>query len=136
MNIFLKRLALGMFVSSVVMASEGTTTEEPETSANTVSFQVIEKELTFNHHSIKSAVAVPAGEGSEFYNIDLELTPAAAKQFEQLTGNNLNKKLNIIVNDELVSSSFIASALKERFMISGLTKAQATRFEENFKHGH
>ncbi|MCH9756165.1 MAG: hypothetical protein K0U37_03095 [Gammaproteobacteria bacterium] len=135
MKLLLKGFLISLFFSCVAIASEGTTTEEAATS-NEILFQVVEQQIVFNNQSIETAKAIPPKTENDFYGIELRLKPAAAKQFEKLTQNNMGKSLNIVLNNNLVSSSIIQSSLGEQFIIAGLTRDQATRFVEDIRHEH
>ncbi|MDF1678829.1 MAG: hypothetical protein P1U32_09070 [Legionellaceae bacterium] len=119
-----------LFSASVVIAAEGTTTEEPDTSSELL-VQVVQEQLTLSHDAIKKATATPPKTANDFYSIQIELNAQAAKQLETLSENNMGKSLNIILNDVLVSSSVVQSPLGKTFVITGLSREQATRLEND-----
>jgi preprotein translocase subunit SecD len=80
---------------------------------------IIEKIVLSDQLIVKQATATyQANIGKPVLRVDL--TPAGAKALEELTRNNINKRLAIMVGDKLISAPIVTSAIAGgTFEISG-----------------
>lgn len=114
---------LSLLSFSAAMAS-GTTDVVPATYKEkpVALFQVIESQLILNQADIESVTIDPAMNGA----VRLKLNPEAAHQLEFLTEANIGKRLNLIVNQKLISSPTIQSMFSGGDMIlTGFTESEA-----------
>ena len=127
MNIFVAAI-LGLFVFSVAIAT-GTTTTAPNTNTeHLMVFQIIQKQMIFDSSTVESATIVSPENTTELYGLQLKLKTSAANHLGELTGENIDKRANIILDNMVLSSPVIRSKLGAEFIITGLTKDQAEQF--------
>ncbi|CAM2840178.1 putative protein-export membrane protein secD [Legionella steigerwaltii] len=127
MNVF-----IGMFLFSSVMAL-GTTTTDIATNYETSSivFQVIQNQIAFDASTVESATIVAPEGANDTYGVNIKLKASAASKLSQMTGDNIGKRGNFVLNGIVISSSTIQSSIGGEFLVSGLTMEQANQFIES-----
>lgn len=131
MNIFIKTIltTLAMTFYSTAIAS-GTTTAAPGTDTEPLMvFQVIQSQLVIDSSMVESATIISPPNSSKLYGLQLKLKNTAASELERISGENIGKRMNIVLNGAVISSPTIQSKLGlESLQIFGLTKEQAEQF--------
>ncbi|KTD60926.1 SecDF P1 head subdomain-containing protein [Legionella shakespearei] len=130
MNILLKGLCitLGLSFFSTAMAYGTTTEANAVESGPLMVFQVIQSQLTLNAAMIESATIIEPANSTDSYGLQIKLSSSAATELKRLSGENIGKRMNLVLGDVVVSSPIIRSSLGAEFQMSGLTKEQAQRF--------
>ena len=99
---------------------------------NVVKVQIIQKQFNLTKASFQSVSLIT--QGNNTYGVKIELTKTAAKRMHEITAENINHTLNLVVNKRVISSATIVSALDNNFELTGLTKHQAEEFVREFKN--
>lgn len=130
MNIFVKTIlaTLAITLYSTAIAS-GTTTATPGMNTEPLMvFQIIQNQLVIDSSMIESATIISPTNSSDSYGLQLKLKNTAANELERISGENIGKQMNMVLNGVVISSPTIQSKLGAEFQMSGLTKEQAERF--------
>ena len=100
-----------------------------------VTFQVIQHELIFDHSTIESAhIIVPKNNKYIYsYGVNLKLKNKAANELSTITERNIGKKANIMINGIVISSATIQGGMGQDVSITGLTQEQAEQFIKNLR---
>lgn len=67
------------------------------------------------------------------YEVQVELTPQAAQQLNELTSSNINHQINIVWQQHIINTATIQTPLSGEFQISGFDKQQAEAFVDVMK---
>ncbi len=135
MNILLRAITviLGVFCS-IAIASGTTALAENSNTQLSLVFQVNQSQMKFDSSTVESANLVDTVPiRRPFYGLKLKLKAGAAKKFRELTGQNIGKQANIMLNGRVVSSPVIQSELGNEFLFSGLTKEEVEQFIKSLK---
>lgn len=130
MNIFVKTIlaTLAITLYSTGIAS-GTTTTAPNMNAEPLMvFQVIQNQLVVDSAMIESATIISPTNSSDPYGLQIKLKNTAANELERISGENIGKRMNMVLGGVVISSPTIQSKLDAEFQMSGLTKKQAEQF--------
>ncbi|MBA2651590.1 MAG: preprotein translocase subunit SecD [Tatlockia sp.] len=123
---------LGMAFFSATLASSATTIAgNTNTENSSMLFQVIQSQMVFDNSTIESATIISPVNTTNTYGVNLKLKTNAAYKLGRLTEENIGKRVNIILNGEVVSSAIIQDKLGAEFLVVGLTKVQADNFIKN-----
>jgi preprotein translocase subunit SecD len=99
---------------------------------NSVVFQVIQNQIAFDRSTVESATIIPPRDKSDSYGVNIKLKPDAAAKLQDLTQTNIGKKALIMLNDKAISTTTIMGNLGGEFLLTGLTKQQATKLLRHF----
>jgi len=91
-----------------------------------ISFQIIQDQIRFDNSNIKNASIIE--ENGVFKGLEIELKNVAVENFQNITKAGLNKTLNVVLNNKIISSTIIQTPLNQKILISGLTKGEAFTF--------
>ncbi len=130
MNIFVKTIiaTLAITLYSTAIAS-GTTTAAPGMNTEPLMvFQVIQNQLVIDSSMIESAKIISPTNSSDQYGLQLKLKNTAANEFARMSGENIGKRMNMVLDGVVISSPTIQTKLGAEFLMSGLTKKQAEQF--------
>lgn len=89
-------------------------------------FLVIQDQFVFDSLTVKSAALIQK-EGI-FQGLHIQLKPAAAEQFTNMTKTEMGKPLNLVFNKKVLSTSLIQSPLSGDIQISGISLEDAQEF--------
>lgn len=89
-------------------------------------FSVIQDEFSLNNKTVKDASIIE--DAGVYKGLHIELKPEAAKQFTEITQAGTGRKLNLVFNKIVVTTTVIQSALSGNFVISGITRQDAQSF--------
>ncbi|GEM_PF-3477170 len=90
-------------------------------------FQVIQDQFVLDNTTVKSA-SIVEGEGGVYKGLNIQLKPEAAVTFEEITKAGVGRKLNLVYNNVVITTTMIQSGLGENFLISGISKQDAQAF--------
>jgi preprotein translocase subunit SecD len=90
-------------------------------------FQVVQDQFVLDHTTIKMA-AIIEHEGGVYKGLNIQLKPEAAIIFSEMTKEGTGKHLNLLINNILISSPVMQSAIGGNFLITGISKADAQAF--------
>jgi preprotein translocase subunit SecD len=94
-------------------------------------FQIIENQLDLTSNDFNSLKLTKSADNR--YGITINLTPAAATKFQQLTQNNIKKTANFVWHKHILVTAVIQSKLESNFLLTGFeNKAQAEEFIRSF----
>lgn len=130
MNIYVKSILATLVITffSTAIAS-GTTTATPNMSTEPLMvFQVIQNQLVIDSSMIESATIISPANSSDPYGLQLNLTNTAATELARISGENIGKRMNMVLDGVVISSPTIQSKLGAEIQMSGLTKEQAEQF--------
>lgn len=127
-------LAILALISFSGANASGTTSFSAENTKakSSILFQIIQIQVAFDNSTIESAELIPSKDSNE-YGIQLKLTKSASEQFASIIEKNIGKRLNIVLNDRIISSPTIRSGLGKEFLVGGLTKEEAEKFLRDLK---
>lgn len=97
---------------------------------NTHSFlrlQIVQEQIVFDNSNIKSATMQYQRNGL-FAGLLIELKPFAAKKLAQMTEGSVGHTIELLLDNEVVSSHILESALGKRFLIVSISKNGAEKF--------
>jgi len=69
----------------------------------------VQKKVLLDQTALKSAVASTNGHG--YSQIDFSLTPDGTKRFAEITGQNIGKRLAIVIDGQLITAPTIQSPI-------------------------
>ncbi len=130
MNIFVKTIlaTIAILFFSTAIAS-GTTTAAPAMNTEPLMvFQVIQNQLVIDSSMVETATIISPTNSSDPYGLQLKLKNTAANELARISGENIGKRMNMVLDGVVISSPTIQSKLEAEFQMSGLTKKQAEQF--------
>jgi len=71
----------------------------------------VEKKVLLNQTALESAVVSPGRHG--YSQIDFSLTPGGKKQFAEVTGRNIGRRLAIVIDDQLITAPIIQTQITD-----------------------
>ena len=80
-----------------------------ETGQVTVEKLNVEKKVLLDRTALKSAVAAKGWQGH--WLVDFQLTPDGTKQFAEITGRNIGRRLSIVIDGRLITAPMIQSSI-------------------------
>lgn len=125
-------LALISFSGANASGTTSFSAAENTKAKSSILFQIIQIQVAFDNSTIESAELIPSKDSNE-YGIQLKLTKSASEQFASIIEKNIGKRLNIVLNDRIISSPTIRSGLGKEFLVGGLTKEEAEKFLRDLK---
>lgn len=112
-----------MLLSTSVFAQAETT----NTVNHNLIFQVIQDQFVLDNSTIKSATIIE-GEGGIYKGLNIQLKPEAAATFTEISKAGVGRKLNLVYNNVVITTSVIQDSLGDNFLISGISKQDAQAF--------
>lgn len=133
MNIFVKTILATLAITcfSTAIASGATTTAPSMNAEPMMVFQVIQNQLVIDNSMIESATIISPINSSDPYGLQIKLKNTAANELARISGENIGKQMNIVLEGAVISSPTIRSKLGAEFQMSGFTKEQAEKFIKN-----
>lgn len=89
--------------------------------------QIVQGALPLNNNTVKNAL-IAHGENGRFVGIEIELKPAAAKLMAEMSLAGMNKSLNLVMNNKIINSTVIRSAIGYKFLITSISQSEAEGF--------
>ena len=134
----MKKLLIGLLLTNVLSISIAFATLSQNQVASSarnqqqaLSFQIIANQLQFTKQSFKTVTLVK--DANSNYEVQVELTPQAAQQLNELTSANINHQINIVWQQHIINTATIQTPLNGEFQISGFDKQQAEEFVNDMK---
>ena len=120
---------LGLFLMAgvVVFASPSIFASSKD---NSLTFQVIQSQFTFNRSNVESATVLKQGDA---YAVQIKLKPTVLDEFNRITKNGIGKMANMIFNGKVISTTTIQSELGGDFMVTGFSKNDAVKYANSIK---
>ena len=69
----------------------------------------VEKKVLLDQTALKSAVASTGWQ--DYWQVDFSLTPSGTGQFAEVTGQNIGKRLAIVIDGQLITAPIIQSPI-------------------------
>jgi preprotein translocase subunit SecD len=91
----------------------------PETGTSSEGWAIVEKDPIVTGLDMRDASASPTAAGSDNHEIHFTLTPGGAGRFSTWTGQHINDRLAIVLNNEIKSAPTIESQISDRGRITG-----------------
>lgn len=113
---------------SIILFSSTTALAKNTEDKTSMLFQVVENQMVLDSSTIESAKVASSDRVSDGYGVELKLKRDAAIKFSALTGKNIGKRVNLILDGVVISSPIVQSSLGAEFIVIGLTKVQAEKF--------
>lgn len=123
-------LSVILFFSTQIFSETTTTSRNEAPKAYTAKFQIIQETINLSPEVIKSATVISGNNIDDDYSIQIELTPIGAHTLNKSLSQSIEKRLNLVLNNEIITSPIIRSGLGTTFILTGFTRAQATYFEQ------
>jgi preprotein translocase subunit SecD len=123
---YIRGLILNLILLALAFA-KGTTPEVkniPLSSSNLV-FQVVQSTFALDKTTVANA-NIENLDGS--FGLHLYLKPQAEKKWRNISGHNIGRHMNIVLNGKVISMPILESEMGGELLISGLTNQQATDF--------
>lgn len=98
-----------------------------EPSNHALIFAVVQDEFVLDNSTIKNASMIEKDRGI-YAGLHIELKPAAAALFADITKAGVGRKLNLIFNKVIVTTAVIQTPLEGNFLITGISKEDAQAF--------
>ena len=118
-----------LLTGTTFAATEITTTAKSQAKQDAViSFKVIKESLTLKKSDIKSAKLVRNPKGGDF--VLLTLTKVAAERMLQLTKNNIDHSMALVINNRIISQPVIRSAISGQLQVTFTSHQEAKSFYE------
>lgn len=93
---------------------------------HSLKFQVLQDEFVFDNTTIKNAAII---ENDGVYSgLNIQLKPEAAAVFSDITKAGVGRRLNLIFNKVVVTTTVIQNPLTDNFLISTISKQDALTF--------
>ena len=127
MNLYFKLviLLLGFFSFSTVQATPANFAKP------SILLQFNKDSFTIDEANIESVASVPVDEVRNEYALQVKLNKDAAIELNKLSSQHTGERLTISLNDRIVSSPMIGSALGGQFLMTGFTREEAKKFVES-----
>lgn len=97
-----------------------------DASDNALVFEIVQSEYLINLADVKVASVIM--DKGIYKGLHIQLKDAAAAEFENMTNAGIGKKVNFIFNKKIVSAALLQTSLKGNFLITGISKEEATAF--------
>jgi preprotein translocase subunit SecD len=89
-------------------------------------FQVLQDEFIFDNTTVKNATII---ENDGVYSgLNIQLKPEAAAVLTDITKAGLGRRLNLVFNKVVVTTTLIQNTLTDNFLISTISKQDALTF--------
>lgn len=118
-------LFLGLLMLALPGLSQPDSIDTPKN--HFLTFQVIQDEFILDNTTVKSA-SIIMKEGGIYGGLNIELKPEAAAIFSDITKAGIGRKLNLVFNKVVVTTTSLQTPLTENFLISGISKEDAQSF--------
>jgi len=69
----------------------------------------VQKKILLDETAVKSAVASKGWQ--DYWQVDFSLTPDGTRRFAEITGQNLGKRLAIVIDGQLITAPIIQSSI-------------------------
>lgn len=69
----------------------------------------VQKKILLDQTALKSAVAAKSWQ--DYWQVNFSLTPDGTKQFAEITGQNIGKRLAIVIDGRLITAPIIQSSI-------------------------
>jgi len=69
----------------------------------------VQKKILLDQTALKSAAASKGWQ--DYWQVDFSLTPDGTRQFAEITGQNLGKRLAIVIDGQLITAPIIQSSI-------------------------
>lgn len=102
-----------------------------QSSENSLTFQIVQTQITFNSSNIKSVAVVKQDDNK--YGLTIQLKAEAADEFARLTNANIGKIANIVFNGKIISTAMIQSKLGGSFLVTGFSKKEVETLASSIK---
>ncbi|NBX85261.1 MAG: hypothetical protein EBQ95_06630 [Gammaproteobacteria bacterium] len=123
---YIRGLILNLILLALAFA-KGATPEVkniPSSSSNLV-FQVVKSTFSLDKTTVKKANIEKLDSS---FGLHLYLKPKAEKKWRKISGQNIGRHMNIVLNGKVISMPILESEMGGELMISGLTNQQALAF--------
>src|SRR5580658_6413004 len=84
-------------------------------------FQVIQDQFVLDNSTIKSATIIE-GEDGIYKGLNIQLKPKVASVFSDMTKAGIGRKLILVYNNVVITTTVVQSPLGDNFLISGISK--------------
>lgn len=92
-----------------------------------LTLQVIQDQFVLDHSNVKSATLIKKPDGS-FGGLMIELKTFAVPPLQQLTNDGIGRKMNLVINNRILSTPNIQIPLGKKFVIASITQGEAQAF--------
>ncbi len=96
-----------------------------------LAFQVVQTQFALSKKSIQKITLSKAKDGKT--NVNVFLTPQAAKAMYYVTSKSVGKHMSIVWNNRVVTSPVIRTPIGAKFVISGFTAKEAANLVKSLK---
>lgn len=120
--------ALGCLAFSTQVFAEETA------AAPSMTMQIVQDQFVLDAASISNAIIVEPEH--HYQGVHIELTPLAARKLAAMTSDSVGKKINVILNDKVVSTNVIKTVIDNHVLITGMSYDEAQRFVDAIKDIH
>lgn len=126
----MKKLLIASLLSSLVVAP----CAFAEELAPAMTMQIVQDQFILDATTISNAIIVEPDH--HYQGVHLELTPLAARKLAAMTSESVGKKINIILNDKVVSTNIIKSTIDNHVLITGMSYDEAQHFVNAIREIH
>lgn len=104
----------------------------PSFSDNFLQLDVVQSRFVFDNTDIKSVnILMPDG---VYQGLHIQLKPEAVTAMERMTKDAIGKRLNLVFNDKIISTTIIQTSLGGDLRITGISKSDAEEFIASLNH--
>lgn|SRR3990167_6289797 len=94
-------------------------------------FEVVQDSFVFDNITVKDASLVE-NEGV-FRGLQIEIKKSSRDTFQRLVKSGIGKRVQIVLNKNIVTSTVVQSSLGNNLLITGLTRGEAQGFINTLK---
>lgn len=94
--------------------------------------EVVQEQFTFDASNIKAASIIDLN--NTYKGLHVELKPEAVSAFTKMSQAGMGKRINIVLNQKIVSTNIIQTALGSNLLITGISREDAQKFIESLKY--
>jgi preprotein translocase subunit SecD len=87
--------------------------------------------IALSDATVVSAILCKSSLGPDLYCVKVKLKEKAANELKQFSADNIGKKMEIVINGEVLQSATIMAPIGSEFLIDRLTKEQADVIRKN-----
>lgn len=98
----------------------------PERPHNALVFEIILDQFTLDKKTVEKA-SIEEKNGN-FSGLHIKLKADAEKIFERVTRSAMTRRMNLVLNNRIVSTATVQSPLGGELLITGITKEDALQF--------